>query len=87
MHTGTLGSAKAMSLDHLIGNFEVGKAFDAIVMDAGSQGTSIDNIKDAEPVEDLFHKLILIGDDRNISSVFVQGEKIFPKRNPVGFVF
>eukprot|EP00831_Metopus_contortus_P048659 TRINITY_DN3979_c0_g1_i3.p1 TRINITY_DN3979_c0_g1~~TRINITY_DN3979_c0_g1_i3.p1 ORF type:complete len:201 (-),score=41.30 TRINITY_DN3979_c0_g1_i3:180-782(-) len=69
----TLGSAEVLGLQHLIGNFESNKEFDALVI---SMKDSDIDIFGFENFEQLFEKFILLGDDRNIKSVYVQGKSI-----------
>ncbi|VEN37697.1 unnamed protein product [Callosobruchus maculatus] len=71
----TLGGAEALSLDHKIGNFEVGKEFDALVVDMGAENCNTDMLLDCSPLE-LLQKFIYTGDDRNISNVFVAGKSV-----------
>ena len=62
-----------MGLDHIIGNFAVGKAFDALIIDPDS------GVMDTFPQDtalELFQKFLLLGDDRNIQSVFVNGVQV-----------
>lgn len=65
----TLGGAKALSLDHVTGNFAEGKEFDALLVDVSVME------KPHRPltVDELLEKFIYTGDDRNIKSVFVAG--------------
>ncbi|KAJ8711802.1 hypothetical protein PYW08_008756 [Mythimna loreyi] len=78
----TLGGAKALNLDHKIGNFEVGKDFDALLVDVYSTGGQIDKYEGALPTTtdeyavELLQKFIFVGDDRNIAQVYVKGEKV-----------
>jgi len=79
----TLGGAQALNIDKEVGNFEVGKEFDALHVDLSSVSSPIDLF----PGEDLFQivqKFILLGDDRNIVQVYVQGKKV---KSPVRPVF
>uniref|UniRef100_A0A2A4IZ65 Guanine deaminase n=1 Tax=Heliothis virescens TaxID=7102 RepID=A0A2A4IZ65_HELVI len=78
----TLGGAKALNLDHKIGNFDVGKDFDALLVDVYSKGSQIDEYVGAlqttsdEYAVDLLQKFIFLGDDRNIVQVYVKGERV-----------
>jgi len=64
----TLGGAKALGLDHIIGEIAVNKEFDALILDADSQD-NIDTFPSDSP-SDVFQKICTLGDDRNISYVF-----------------
>lgn len=71
----TLGGAKALSLDASIGNFEVGKDFDALVVDLNVEDSSADYLHECTPLQ-LLQKFIYVGDDRNVTSVFVAGKQV-----------
>lgn len=68
----TLGGAKALSLDHVTGNFAVGKDFDALLVDV----SILEKPPRSLTVNELVEKFIYTGDDRNILSVFVAGKKV-----------
>ena len=70
----TLAGAEVMGLGKLTGNFEVGKVFDALVIDPEAEGTPFD-VFDQDEAENRFEKWLYLGDDRNIVKVFVQGEE------------
>lgn len=65
--------AEALNIEDKVGNFKVGKEFDAIVVDM-TKG-ACDCFKDETPM-DLFDKFIQRADDRNIIKVFVQGKLV-----------
>ncbi|KAK4319257.1 hypothetical protein Pmani_009795 [Petrolisthes manimaculis] len=68
----TLGGAQVVDMEDRIGNLEVGKEFDALVIDTQATGSPLDIFdKDKEP--DLVEKFLYNGDDRNIVQVFVAG--------------
>ncbi|XP_044264238.1 guanine deaminase [Tribolium madens] len=69
----TLGGAKALALDSEIGNFEVTKSFDAIIVDLNVEHASADLLSKCTPQE-LLQKLVFLGDDRNVIKVFVNGK-------------
>lgn len=75
----TLGGAKSLSLDHLIGNFEVGKEADFVVIDPCStplQQLRYDSSKDLS--EKLF-MLMTLGDDRSIYRTYVDGRLVYER--------
>ncbi|ABZ75234.1 Guanine deaminase [Shewanella halifaxensis HAW-EB4] len=75
----TLGGAKSLSLDHVIGNFDVGKEADFVVIDPCStplQQLRYDNSKCL--AEKLF-VLITLGDDRSIYRTYVDGRLVFER--------
>ncbi|XP_031567451.1 guanine deaminase-like [Actinia tenebrosa] len=71
----TLGGSKVLGLDNVIGNFIVGKQFDALLIDTGAKDSPFDVFED-DSIEDLVQKFLYIGDDRNIKKVFVAGKLV-----------
>lgn len=65
--------AKALGLGDKIGNFIVGKDFDAVIADP-SRGAG--DVFGEESISDLLEKFVQRGDDRNIAKVFVKGKCI-----------
>ncbi|KAJ3109953.1 hypothetical protein HDU96_007032 [Phlyctochytrium bullatum] len=83
----TAGGARVMGLEDRVGNFIPGKEFDAIVVDLGKglNGEEVHEVAGHDqgfevfPHDDLttaFEKFIFLGDDRNVSEVWVQGRKL-----------
>ncbi|KAL7633762.1 UNVERIFIED_CONTAM: hypothetical protein RMT77_015716 [Armadillidium vulgare] len=75
----TLGGAKVLNMENKIGNFEIDKEFDALLIDVSTPGSPID-IFTKDTIEDKIHKFLLLGDDRNISRVYVAGKKVLDAR-------
>ncbi|XP_019410905.1 PREDICTED: guanine deaminase [Crocodylus porosus] len=73
----TLGGSQALGLDNLIGNFEVGKEFDALLVNSKASDSPFDLFA-ADTFEDSFQKFLYLGDDRNISEVYVAGKQVVP---------
>ncbi|XP_061881458.1 guanine deaminase [Entelurus aequoreus] len=73
----TLGGSQALSLDDQIGNFEVGKDFDALRVNVAVPGGPIDLMQPEKP-EIYLEKFLNLGDDRNIVEVYVAGRKVVP---------
>lgn len=67
----TQGGADALCLGDKVGSFEVGKQFDALIID--STTGNYDTFDWEEP-QHRFEKFIYLGDDRNITNVFVNGK-------------
>jgi len=75
----TLGGARAMGLEKIIGNFEVGKQFDALIVDFNFPNFNNDPLKPKEHVlKSAFCRFLQTGDENWISKVFVQGRQIHP---------
>ncbi|XP_025060242.1 guanine deaminase isoform X3 [Alligator sinensis] len=73
----TLGGSQALGLDNIIGNFEVGKEFDALLVNSKASDSPFDLFA-ADTFEDSFQKFLYLGDDRNISEVYVAGKQVVP---------
>ena len=74
----TMGGAEVCTLGDKVGNFEVGKTFDALVVDTGLD----DNINTSGFEADdlaLLKKWVFMGDDRSIRKVFVGGKLVAGK--------
>ncbi|KAK4990398.1 hypothetical protein LTR50_002573 [Elasticomyces elasticus] len=71
VYLGTMGGAQVVALDDKIGNFEVGKQFDALLVDVGieSMSTYVGEHKDDGSA--LVKKWVFLGDDRSIRKVYV----------------
>ena len=72
-YSATLGGARALSLDHLIGNFDQGKEADFIVLDPKASVLQAQQYKKIEKLADLLFSLFVLGDERSISSTYVDG--------------
>jgi len=76
----TLGGARALSLDHLLGSFEPGKEADFIVLNP--QATPLLALRNPEPtapsmdaLADLVFSLVIMGDDRTVEATYILGAK------------
>ncbi|KAI0203338.1 guanine deaminase [Astrocystis sublimbata] len=73
----TMGGARVCCLDEKIGNFEVGKEFDALLIDGTSSKPGVMTmIEEHDDERTIFDKFIMTGDDRNIKKVFVSGRQV-----------
>ncbi|KAF9188124.1 hypothetical protein BGZ51_000841 [Haplosporangium sp. Z 767] len=71
----TVGGARVMELEDTIGNFVVGKEFDAILVNTAIDNSPVD-VFDHDSVETKFEKYLFVGDDRNNEKIFVQGKEV-----------
>jgi guanine deaminase len=73
----TMGGAKVLGLEHLIGNFSIGKDADFIVIDADK----IDPLKNSRgrKGKEILSQLVHRGDDRVVSATYVQGINVHGK--------
>ncbi len=76
LYCATLGGAKALSLDHLIGNFDVGKEADFVVLDPQATALQAQQYNRVESLADLFFSLVILGDERSISHTYVSGSLV-----------
>ena len=70
-----MSQLKALGLADKIGNFEVTKDFDALIVDLVHAEANID-IWPGETVENRISKWIHLGDDRSIKKVYVRGVEV-----------
>lgn len=71
----TLGGAEVLSLGSRIGNFVVGKEFDALLIDINPPTNTFDTFQ-WDSFDDILSKFLYLGDDRNILKRFVAGREI-----------
>lgn len=62
-------------MSDVVGNFEPGKEFDALLIDSAAPNSRLDELKDYSLNERL-QRLIYSGDDRNILEVYVSGQRV-----------
>lgn len=72
----TLGGAKSLSLDHLIGNFQKGKEADFVVLNWAATPIQEIRMSQSKTLEEKLFSLMILGDDRNIDATFVAGRKV-----------
>ncbi|XP_037779254.1 guanine deaminase-like [Penaeus monodon] len=70
----TLGGAKVVRMEDRIGNFEVGKEIDALLVDTEATGTPLDIFLE-DKTEEKIEKFLYNGDDRNVLRVYVAGKE------------
>ncbi len=80
----TLGGARALCLEESLGNFDVGKAADFIVLDARATPlmafrNSPDVPNTLSELADRAFSLMMMGDDRAVESVYILGELAYSK--------
>ena len=79
LYHATLGGAKALSLDDRLGNFNIGKEADFVVLNLNA--TALQQLRQsrAKNIEDAFFALTMLGDDRNIAATYVYGVAVYVK--------
>jgi guanine deaminase len=77
LYLATLGGAKVCGLDGKVGNFEVGKEFDALeIRTVGPHAGVITPVEDEDGTGVVLEKFLMTGDDRNIARVYVGGRLV-----------
>ena len=71
----TLGGARVCCLEGKIGNFGVGKEFDALLVSGDKHGI-MTMIEEEDSPNTILEKFIMTGDDRNIKQVYVRGRQV-----------
>jgi guanine deaminase len=69
----TLGNAQCLHLDEHIGNFEVGKEADFLMLNPNATGLSSRRIGLTESIEDELFVMMTIGDERMVAATYVEG--------------
>lgn len=74
----TLGGAQVCSLQNKVGNFVVGKEFDALLVSTlkDEYVGKMTPIEEEDKTKDIFDKWLMTGDDRNIEKVYVSGVSV-----------
>ena len=77
LYHATLGGAKALDLDDKLGNFNVGKEADFVVLNL--KPTALQQLRQsrAKSLEDSLFALFTMGDDRNVEATYVYGQKAY----------
>lgn len=73
-----MGGAEVCSLHEIVGDFKIGKAFDALVVDVGLDDNINVNGFELDHVA-LLKKWVFMGDDRSIRKVYVGGRLVAGK--------
>lgn len=77
LYHATLGGAKALDLEDKLGNFNVGKEADFVVLNL--HATALQKLRQerAKSIEDALFALLTLGDDRNIQATYIYGNKAY----------
>ena len=79
LYLATLGGARSLELDNLIGNFEKGKEADFIIVDYAATDVQKERISHSPNLEDKLFALMMLGDDRNIEATYIMGKKLYQR--------
>ena len=77
LYHATLGGAKALDLDDKLGNFNVGKEADFVVLNL--KPTALQQLRQSrsKSIEDSLFALFTMGDDRNVEATYIYGQKAY----------
>lgn len=77
LYHATLGGAKALDLDDKLGNFNVGKEADFVVLNL--KATALQQLRQSrsKSIDDSLFALFTMGDDRNIEATYIYGQKAY----------
>lgn len=75
----TLGNARALHLDHCIGNFEPGKEADFVVINLGATPLQVLRHASALTLAEKLFALMTLGDEHNIAHTYVMGKLVFSR--------
>lgn len=81
LYHATIGGAKALDLDEKLGNFNIRKEADFVVLDLKPTAIQALRQERAKGIDDAFFALMTMGDDRNIHSTYVFGQLAYSKSN------
>lgn len=83
LYHATLGGAKALDLDDKLGNFNVGKEADFVVLDL--KATALQQLRQsrAKSIEDSLFALFTMGDDRNVEATYIYGQKAYQQNQSI----
>jgi guanine deaminase len=76
-HLATLGGADALGLANRIGNFELGKEADFIVLDFAATPVLARRTAIAENLEERLFALMTLGDDRSVFATHIMGQPMY----------
>jgi len=80
----TLGGARALDLDSLIGNFLPGKEADFIVIDKASTELMQFRLQHCKDLLELLFVIAILGDDRNIKETYSGGALVHDRDHGLG---
>jgi guanine deaminase len=76
----TLGGARALSLDHHIGNFTIGKEADFTVLDFAATPTLARRTEIAETFTERLFALMMLGDEQAVAATYILGRRVHERR-------
>ena len=80
LYHATLGGAKALNLEDSLGNFNVGKEADFVVLNLKATALQTLRQERAKHIEDALFALFTMGDDRNIHATYIFGQPAYEQK-------
>lgn len=80
LYHATLGGAKSLHLDDKLGNFNIGKEADCVVINLNATALQALRQSQAKDIEDRLFALFTMGDDRNIHTTYVYGQVAYQQK-------
>ena len=83
LYLATLGAAKSLCTQDKVGNFEVGKEADFVVLDSAPTRLLERRLAQANTLSDSLFSHMMLGDDRSVDATYIMGELAYakPQRN------
>ena len=75
LYHATLGGARSLYLDDRIGNFEVGKEGDFVVLDFSATPLLARRMEHASTLHERMFALMMLGDDRSVAATYLMGRR------------
>jgi guanine deaminase len=79
LYMATLGNARTLKLDSLIGNFEAGKEADFVVLNLSPTPLQESRQRKASSLSETLFALMTLGDEHNIARTYVMGKLAFSR--------
>lgn len=76
LYLATLGGAKALDLDHVIGNFTVGKEADFIILDYKATPLIEFRLNHCKDIKEKLFAMEMLGDDRAVKETWIMGQRL-----------
>ena len=83
LYLATLGGAKTLDLENIIGNFMAGKEADFVIIDTASTKLMEHRITHCESLVEQLFVLTMLGDDRVVTQTWSGGVKVYDCANDV----
>lgn len=84
LYMATLGNARALQLDHCIGNFLPAKDADFVVLDLSPDNLQEKRQRASRTLDDVLFALMMLGDTHNVTHTFIAGKEMFCRHTEQG---